>query len=62
MCLVIGLSLFYRSHADLGTNWSNTLEVREKHRPITQGVFRRIRHPMYLAVALYSIGPDARHP
>jgi len=56
MCLVIGLWLFYRSHADLGTNWSITLEVREQHRLITQGVYRRIRHPMYLALALYSIG------
>lgn len=56
MCLVSGLSLFYRSHADLGTNWSVTLEVREQHRLITQGVYRRIRHPMYLALALYSIG------
>ena len=56
MCLVIGLWLFYRSHADLGTNWSITLEVREHHRLITQGVYRRIRHPMYLALALYSIG------
>jgi len=56
MCLVIGLWLFYRSHADLGTNWSVTLEVREQHRLITQGVYRRIRHPMYLALALYSIG------
>jgi protein-S-isoprenylcysteine O-methyltransferase Ste14 len=36
MCLVIGLWLFYRSHADLGTNWSITLEVREQHRLITQ--------------------------
>ena len=27
-CLAIGLWLFYRSHADLGTNWSVTLEVR----------------------------------
>src|SRR3954451_24129395 len=26
MCLVIGLWLFYRSHTDLGTNWSSTLE------------------------------------
>ena len=26
MCFVIGLWLFYRSHADLGTNWSITLE------------------------------------
>ncbi len=56
ICLVIGLWLFYRSHADLGTNWSITLEVREQHRLITQGVYCRIRHPMYLALALYSIG------
>jgi protein-S-isoprenylcysteine O-methyltransferase Ste14 len=56
MCLVIGLWLFHRSHADLGTNWSVTLEVREQHRLITQGVYRHIRHPMYLAIALYSIG------
>ena len=56
ICLVIGLWLFYRSHADLGTNWSITLEVHEQHRLITQGVYRRIRHPMYSALALYSIG------
>ena len=56
MCLGIGLGLFYRSHADLGTNWSITLEVHEQHRLITQGVYRRIRHPMYLALALYSVG------
>src|SRR6478736_5942552 len=56
ICLVIGLWLFYKSHADLGTNWSITLEVRERHRLITQGVYLRIRHPMYLALALYSIG------
>ena len=56
MCFVIGLWLFYRSHADLGTYWSITLEVREGHRLITQGVYRRVRHPMYLALVLYSVG------
>jgi protein-S-isoprenylcysteine O-methyltransferase Ste14 len=56
MLLVIGLWLFYRSHADLGANWSITLEVREQHRLITRGVYRRIRHPMYLALVLYSVG------
>ena len=56
MCLVIGLWLFYRSHADLGTNWSITLEIRERHRLITHGVYRHIRHPMYSALALYAIG------
>jgi len=53
VCFVIGLWLFYRSHADLGTNWSVTLEVRERHRLITQGIYRRIRHPMYSALGLY---------
>jgi protein-S-isoprenylcysteine O-methyltransferase Ste14 len=56
MCLVIGLWLFYWSHADLGTNWSITLEVREEHRLITQGVYRWVRHPMYSALTLYSVG------
>ena len=56
MCSGIGLWLFYRSHADLGTNWSITLEVREQHHLITQGVYRSVRHPMYLALALYSVG------
>ena len=56
VCFVIGLWLFYRSHADLGTNWSITLEVREEHRLITQGVYRGVRHPMYSALVLYSVG------
>ena len=46
VCLVVGLWLFHRSHADLGTNWSVTLEVREQHRLITNGIYRHTRHPM----------------
>ena len=56
LCLALGLWLFHRSHADLGTNWSITLEVRESHRLITNGIYRRVRHPMYLALLLYSLG------
>jgi protein-S-isoprenylcysteine O-methyltransferase Ste14 len=55
-CLVIGLWLFYRSHADLGTNWSITLEVREGHQLITRGVYSGVRHPMYSALGLYAVG------
>src|SRR5262245_60261513 len=51
-CLVVGLWLFHRSHADLGTNWSITLQVRENHRLVVDGVYRRIRHPMYAALFL----------
>jgi protein-S-isoprenylcysteine O-methyltransferase Ste14 len=56
VCLVVGLWLFYRSHADLGTNWSVTLQVREHHQLITHGVYQYIRHPMYSALFLYSLG------
>jgi len=55
VCFVIGLWLFYRSHADLGANWSITLEVRDRHRLITQGIYRRVRHPMYAALLLYGV-------
>ena len=55
-CYASGLWLFFRSHADLGTSWSITLEIREQHRLVTDGVYRRIRHPMYSALLLYSVG------
>src|SRR5262249_21601977 len=56
LCLALGLWLFHRSHADLGTNWSITLEVRQEHRLVTHGVYRWVRHPMYLALLTYSAG------
>jgi len=56
ICLVIGLWLLHRSHVDLGTNWSNTLEIRERHQLVTDGIYRHVRHPMYLALLLYSLG------
>ena len=56
VCLAVGLWLFHESHADLGTNWSITLEVRERHQLVTEGIYRQVRHPMYLALLLYSLG------
>jgi len=47
--------LFWRSHADLGQNWSVTLEVRKGHQLVTHGVYRWIRHPMYAAIFLWCI-------
>jgi protein-S-isoprenylcysteine O-methyltransferase Ste14 len=54
-CFVAGLWLFHRSHVDLGTNWSITLELREQHQLVTHGVYRRIRHPMYTSLFVYSV-------
>ena len=56
VCIGGGLWWFYRSHADLGTYWSVTLELRENHQLVTQGIYRHVRHPMYSALFLYSIG------
>ena len=56
LCLAVGLWWVNRSHSDLGTYWSVTLELRENHRLITRGVYRYVRHPMYAALFLYSIG------
>ena len=53
--MVSGLWLFWRSHADLGLNWSPTLETREGYEIVKHGVYRRIRHPMYAGIWLFSI-------
>ena len=42
--------LFWRSHTDLGRNWSPGLEVRDGHSLVTRGVYGPIRHPMYAAI------------
>jgi len=49
------LWLFWRSHADLGRNWSPSLEIREEHGLVTKGVYARMRHPMYAAIWLGAI-------
>ncbi|MEM6722119.1 MAG: protein-S-isoprenylcysteine O-methyltransferase [Bacteroidota bacterium] len=49
------LWLFYRSHKDLGKNWSVTLEIREEHTIVDSGVYTHIRHPMYSAIWLWTV-------
>lgn len=55
LLIAFALWLFWRSHADLGLNWSVTLEVRQGHQLVDQGVYRLIRHPMYTAILLFGI-------
>ena len=51
----VALWLLWRSHADLGRQWSPLLEVTAEHALVTEGVFRHIRHPMYAAHLLWAI-------
>ena len=53
--MLAALWLFWRSHADLGRNWSVTLEVRQGHQLIRRGVYRRVRHPMYASIFLFCL-------
>lgn len=53
--MVMALGLFWRSHADLGRHWSVSLEIREGHQLIAEGVYRRVRHPMYASIWLWNI-------
>lgn len=54
LVMAIALLLFWRSHADLGSNWSITLELWKGHALVRHGVYRHIRHPMYAAIWLFS--------
>ncbi|MDB5653748.1 MAG: Isoprenylcysteine carboxyl methyltransferase [Tardiphaga sp.] len=49
------LWLFRRSHKDLGRQWSASLEIRESHQIVRNGVYRRIRHPMYASFWLWAL-------
>jgi protein-S-isoprenylcysteine O-methyltransferase Ste14 len=51
----LSLWLFYRTHKELGRNWSVSLEIREQHTLVTSGVYRHVRHPMYSAFWLWAL-------
>lgn len=47
--------LIWRSHRDLGRNWSPGLETREDHSIVETGIYASIRHPMYAAIWLNAL-------
>jgi len=49
------LALFYASHRQLGKNWSVSLEIRDRHELVTDGLYRYVRHPMYSSFWLWAI-------
>ena len=51
----VAIWLLWRSHVDLGRNWTPTLGIRDEHTLVTEGVFKVIRHPMYAAHLLWAV-------
>jgi protein-S-isoprenylcysteine O-methyltransferase Ste14 len=41
--------ILWKSHIDLGLNWSPKLQIHSEHKLVTSGIFAMIRHPMYAA-------------
>jgi protein-S-isoprenylcysteine O-methyltransferase Ste14 len=52
---IAALVMFHLTHRALGRNWSISLDVREDHQLVTDGIYRRVRHPMYSAFWLWAI-------
>jgi protein-S-isoprenylcysteine O-methyltransferase Ste14 len=49
------LAIFHLSHSALGRNWSVSLEIRQGHKLVTEGIYRHVRHPMYAAFWLWAV-------
>lgn len=55
LLMIFALWLFRKSHEDLGRNWSATLQLKQDHKLVTNGIYSSIRHPMYLAIFIWDI-------
>ena len=53
--VVAALVLFRLTHRQLGRNWSVTLETREHHGLVTDGLYAYVRHPMYSSFLLFAL-------
>lgn len=51
--MALAVWVFWRSHADLGRNWSPSLQLREGHALVCRGVYGPVRHPMYASQWLW---------
>lgn len=55
LIFLAALWLFHRVHRQLGRNWSDSLEVRDRHTLVTGGIYTLVRHPMYSAFFLWGL-------
>jgi protein-S-isoprenylcysteine O-methyltransferase Ste14 len=51
-----GTILFWRTHFELGRSFSGLLQIMNGANLVTTGLYTRVRHPMYAAIAIYALG------
>lgn len=58
--VIVGIAIMIFSRKELSTNWAPGYEyqIKEKHTLITTGIYKYIRHPIYLGIALSFIGAE----
>ena len=49
-------ALFIWVHRTLDRQWSLSLRIKTEHQLITSGPYRYVRHPMYTALGIYTLG------
>lgn len=52
---IAALVMFRLTHKALGVMWSVSLQLKQEHRLVTNGVYRHLRHPMYTAFWLMAL-------
>ena len=53
--LIFSNWLLWRSHSDLGRNWSSTVQIKSEQSLVAQGIYQYLRHPIYTAHILWGI-------
>jgi protein-S-isoprenylcysteine O-methyltransferase Ste14 len=52
----VGVAIAIWARVSLGANWSGTVTLKENHELIRQGLYSRIRHPIYTGILVGAIG------
>lgn len=52
---IAALILFRKTHKALGRMWSHSLDLRDDHKLVSEGVYKSVRHPMYSAFWLWAV-------
>ncbi len=53
---ILGFLMMHLAESRLGKQFTLEVAVHEDHRLVTDGLYRRIRHPRYLGIMIFSLG------
>ncbi len=56
------LVIRWQAHHALGKQWSHTVETMPEHALVTSGIYRYLRHPIYVSLVLWAAAQPALLP